>query len=170
MLVLFAGVGNQSGGERYMEWRADQPLTWDDFKGPKDPESTKIAMTKSKLKYNWGCDEGEFKFTVIARFDRGSSWKRDGITDHILAHEQLHFDITELYARKMRKLVANLENPCELSSEEMKEKLTDVLEKWDARQKQYDRESHHSKDHEQQEVWDKMIAKELKSLEKYASV
>ena len=163
-------VTNLGGGERYIEWRADTKLTWDDFKGPADSESSKIAMTKSKLKYKWDCDEGEFKFTITARFDRGKSWKQGKITDHILAHEQLHFDITELYARKMRRFLTKLEDPCDLSSDEMKEKMTRILEKWDNRQKQYDRETHHSKDHPEQERWEQMIGKELSSLEKYASV
>ena len=169
-MILMASAPRSGGGERYIEWRAGTKLTWDDFKGEPDTEISKLAMTKSKLKYKWGCDEDELNFIITARFDRGVSWKQGKITDHILAHEQLHFDLTELYARKMRKFLTELENPCDLSSEEMKEKMKHFLEKWDNRQKQYDRETKHSKDHQQQEAWEQMIVKELKELEEYASV
>lgn len=165
--VLFLGNG---GGERYLEWRADAPLVWDDFKGPIDSQSDMLAMTKSKLKYKWACDEeGNFSYEVTARFDRGTSWKSDKVNAELLAHEQLHFDITELYARKMRKLLSVMEKPCSMTTEEMKATLSEIQQTWDDRQKQYDRETNHSKDKAAQAEWRQKINKEMKALESFAS-
>ena len=169
-MVFLLANANVGGEERYLEWRADQPLTWSDFKGPVDGETEMLAMTKSKLKYSWQCDDNGFSFTVLARFDRGKSWKKSGeVSDRILAHEQLHFDITDLYARKMRQFAEKLENPCKLTVEEMKEKLMVLQIEWDDRQKQYDRETDHSLKRDVQEKWADMVAYELKVLQKYAS-
>jgi hypothetical protein len=167
---LTALLFSSGGGERYIEWRADAPLVWDDFKGSAESNTDMLAMTKSKLKYKWGCDEeGNFNFEVIARFDRGTSWKIGNPDKELLAHEQLHFDITELYARKMRELLSNLENPCSLTTEDMKAELSEVQRDWDARQKLYDRETDHSKDKIAQAKWRQMINKEMKTLEAFAS-
>lgn len=44
---------------------------------------------------------------VYAYFSPRQSWyHKDMADDHLLSHEQLHFDITELYARKLRKKIA----------------------------------------------------------------
>lgn len=158
------------GGERHLEWREGQALTWDDFKASPDANSEMLAMTKSRISFKWSCsEEGEFSFTVLARFDRGESWRRKEATDELLVHEQWHFNITELYARKMRKHISGLENPCSLSAEDLKAEAGSVQQEWDKRQKQYDRETQHSEDKEAQKRWEAMLAKEMKALEAFAS-
>jgi hypothetical protein len=169
MLCFALGFAAVLGGERHLEWRADQPLTWDDFKASPDANSEMRAMTKSRISFKWSCsEEAEFSFDVLARFDRGDSWRRNEVTDDLLVHEQWHFNITELYARKLRKLMSELEEPCSLSAEELKGKAATVQQEWDKRQKLYDRETEHSADAEAQKRWQAMLAKEMKALEAYA--
>ena len=52
--------------------------------------------------------EVQLDFEVNAFFYPNESWyKPDVCNNLILSHEQLHFDITELHARKFRQMVSN---------------------------------------------------------------
>ncbi|MBE2290360.1 MAG: hypothetical protein IAE95_12450 [Chitinophagaceae bacterium] len=50
-------------------------------------------------------NESTWYYNISALFSKNESWMLVRSND-ILAHEQIHFDIFELYARKMRKLLA----------------------------------------------------------------
>ena len=47
------------------------------------------------------------EFSIKTYFDPNESWMLLK-NDYVLQHEQIHFDLTELYARKMRKSVESL--------------------------------------------------------------
>lgn len=47
-------------------------------------------------------------FSIKTYFDPNESWMLLK-NDYVLQHEQIHFDLTELYARKMRKSVESLQ-------------------------------------------------------------
>lgn len=156
------------GGDNYIEWSADRKLEWDDFRGPVDEESSFAAHTWSKISLGWDCDDDVFTFTAVAKFDKDQSWKRDNISPKLLAHEQLHFDITELYARRMRKHFQQVPDGCALSNEEVESQFNAILKDWRDRQKLYDKETAHSKNQAEQARWEQMVAGELKTLSKYA--
>ena len=84
-------------------------------------------------------------------------------------HEQLHFDITEWFARKLRKTFAGLEDPCHMPPEDIKAIANGIRKKWKATQNQYDREANHGRDHEEQEGWQELVAERLESLAEFAS-
>lgn len=76
-------------------------------------------------------------------------------TDVVLSHEQLHFDITELYARKLRTRLASMKNPCDKSS---------VGSVYQANEnafvefvKQYDIETSHGVNKQKQIEWESRI-------------
>ena len=73
--------------------------------------STAAATTASGISYNFSTsyenNELKVEYTVSAYFYPTRSWyKPEVCNDVTLMHEQLHFDITELYARKMSKQLA----------------------------------------------------------------
>ena len=156
------------GGDHYVIWSADRKLTWEDFEGPVDEESSYAAHTWSKISLGWDCDGDVFTFTAVAKFDKEQSWKKDNITEYLLSHEQLHFDITEVYARRMRKHFSAVNNGCNLSNDEVEEQFNAILDEWRLRQKLYDKETSHSKNKPEQARWEQLIQAELKSLSKYA--
>lgn len=156
------------GGDQFIAWSADRKLTWEDFAGPVDEESSYTAHTWSKISIGWECDGDIFHFTATAKFDKELSWKREAITPKLLVHEQLHFDITEVYARRMRKHFAQVTNGCSLSQSDMEEQINAMMQEWRDRQKLYDKETSHSKNKEEQTRWELMIQGELKALSKYA--
>ena len=117
---------------------------------------------------SWDCNGNAFTFTATSKFDKENSWKRDVRTAELLAHEQLHFDLAELYARKMRKHFALLPNACALSTDEVAAQAREIQDAWGAREELYDVESEHSRNRPEQLRWEAMVLKEMAALAKYA--
>lgn len=156
------------GGERYIEWSKERVLTWDDFKGAPDEETTMKAHTHSNLSVTWGCDENVFKFGVVAKFDTEDSWKKATASENLLAHEQLHFDIAELFARKMRQHFDLVSDGCSLTDEEVGDQVREIMDAWSDYENKYDVESRHSLDRTVQAQWELKVKNELQKLKRYA--
>ena len=90
-------------------------------------------------------------------------------TDYILQHEQGHFDITELFARKLAKELKEYKfNPRKYQDDVSKiyKKLMDEKEEY---QNKYDKETDFSRNKEQQAEWLEKIKDELDELDEYAN-
>ena len=87
-------------------------------------------------------------------------------THHYLRHEQLHFDITELFARKLRKFLSQREYKCD-EVEELEEIITVFLDEWRDLQKKYDLETHYSLSEGMQENWMKYVDELMTYYEDY---
>lgn len=110
MLVLFSSYTVQSQDEE--RWQPDFRFTWADFKGIIPVGSSAAATTASGISYDFSTfyegDALKINFNVVAYFYPSRSWYKPKVCTNVtLLHEQLHFDITELYARKLRFQLAN---------------------------------------------------------------
>ena len=78
-------------------------LTWDDFRGPPKPFHPYDAGIRSTIYLEY--DSTLSKFRAYAGQNNVKSWvKRSvGSGEHLLNHEQYHFNITELHARMLNK-------------------------------------------------------------------
>lgn len=150
-------------------WQEERKLTWDDFQGEPDEESKHDAWTVSGFtQLEWECDEqGQFTFKgAQAYFDQSESWvKPDKKSDDLLQHEQGHFDITELYARKLRQELRKIK--CDHKTQEEIQKEVDaayekIEKEWDAEQEKYDDETDHGRNKDKQKEWNEKIKKQLK--------
>lgn len=169
LLILLFVPATIPGGDHLLHWQADQKLTWDDFQGPADYSTDMSAHTTSRINYKWKCAGGVFEASVESTFDREKSWKKDLQTDRLLAHEQLHFDITEWHARKLRKTFADLDDPCQMPAEDIKAIANEIREQWKATQDQYDAEADHGRNYEAQDMWEQSVATRLEMLAEFAS-
>lgn len=90
------------------------------------------------------------------------NWK----TDRYLEHEQLHFDMTELLARKMRRayILADLNIPAE--KKKFPKIIRSLTEEYKTQQEVFDKDSYTSA--EKQKEWRVKIDKELKNLAEYS--
>jgi hypothetical protein len=157
-----------------LSWRDNLKLTWNDFKGEKNRETDAVAITASGISFAYSVRKAnsriiDFKAVVEAHFYPNRSWvKKELADDYILAHEQLHFDITELHVRKFRKQIHTVK---------VSERLGSVLDRLHQNinkdlatmQNQYDTESNNSINKEAQAKWILFVAKELKKYEAYKS-
>ncbi len=162
LLLLFTS-GKDSPDTIY--WSENDPLEWTDFKGHPRFEYTSVsALTSSGIVHYKGCKDGLINYKVRAYFEKEKSWvKEEARTDHHLQHEQIHFDITELYARKLRKILADRQFKC---GEEavFEETVSAFIENWHHDQKAYDLHSRHSLDKIAQKQWFYRIEMELSLL------
>lgn len=170
-LLVFLLLGFTSK-EQSILWSEDYRLDWSDFKGAPNYNSDAVAITASGLSFGLTAKTTsskllEFTATVEARFYPDQSWyKKEHVNNIILAHEQLHFDITELHARKFRKQIAETNFTVNIKSElnHLNKKINKELK---AYQEKYDSESNYSRTIEAQKQWQILIKQELKKLSKY---
>ncbi|QED37494.1 DUF922 domain-containing protein [Antarcticibacterium arcticum] len=148
-------------------WKKDG-LTWGHFEASPDETSSFHANTNAGLSYSWGLKNIngviELEYEVKSYFNPKGSWVRKGSqNDHLLQHEQLHFDITELHARKLKKQLAEVKvNSLGQQPREVLNRYYKIIDKERTlMQQKYDRETRHSIDKDAQARWHKYIANEL---------
>lgn len=171
-VVLALVLNEQSVNEEAIEWQDTVQLNWSDFKGRPQNFGDVVALTSSGISYKFSVKEDRHKVTdfnvqVQAHFYPKRSWfHKKRASDHILAHEQLHFDITELYARKFRKEITLLK-----ISKNIKRDLESVykriINEMAIEQSTYDLETKHSMDAKSQSAWNKRIKDALKVYNDY---
>lgn len=153
-------------GQEEVEWSSDFRFTWADFKGKVPISSGAAATTASGLSYNFSTyyehDELKITYNVYAYFYPTKSWYKPKICNDVtLLHEQLHFDITELYARKFRAQLANATFSDNVK-EEVREIYQTTLRQLNDFQNKYDSETNYSRNLPVQERWVKEIEAALK--------
>jgi FtsZ-binding cell division protein ZapB len=158
LLVLFYTAQSTKA---QIKWSADRPLVWDDFKGPIDQSSEHTASTYGQYKYSYMCHRTGDKYAVKVKldswFDESISWKKpDKLSDALLKHEQIHFDIHELYARKMEKAFNDYKYTSDYQNE-LKDIFQKYLEEERSMQAQYDSETNHSKIKDKQLEWEERV-------------
>jgi len=136
-------------------WRK---LSWNDFKGTPDGHGTSMAFTKLDMQIERKGDR--FYFKPVASFIPQKSFTTTK-SDLALKHEQLHFDITELYARKITSAIKSLQG-CKYEEYKKAFMIYDSLcILWNKEQDRYDLETNHSLNGEKQCEWESKINKQL---------
>ena len=109
IVLLFLCFFCIQNDESVLSWDASYKLSWSDFKAKPNTNSSAVAITASGIIFGFSIKQTDknkvvsFTTDVYAHFYPEQSWyKMKRANNHILQHEQLHFDITELYARKFR--------------------------------------------------------------------
>lgn len=160
--------------EQTIPWQSSYKLSWDDFKGNPQTDTDAVAVTASGITFSYSVQTKDSKIISFntkaeAHFYPDKSWYlKDRANTYILAHEQLHFDITELHVRKFRKQIEfiNVSQNLRSDLDQLHQKINKALY---AMQKQYDSESNNSINKEQQAHWIEFVYEELKKLENYKS-
>jgi predicted secreted Zn-dependent protease len=86
-----------------------------------------------------------------------------------IRHEQVHFDLAEVYARRMRKLFRELRDPCRHSDAALVEMAEQVLKELGTAQRRYDIDTENGQLEAKQNDWERNVAGELKALAAFAS-
>ena len=158
--------------EPTLTWESDYRLEWNDFRASPKRQADVIAVTASGLSFGYttkrfSTGRIEYEFEVKAHFYPEKSWFLKEHVSHItLTHERLHFDITELHARKFRQRVrgtrftSNIDNEMDVIHNAINDQLREMQQK-------YDSETQHSRDVAQQKVWQAIVAEELDKMEGY---
>jgi len=152
-------------------------LSWEDFQGeaPEDPGGL-AAQIAVEITLDWECDEGgHFTYTVKAVVDRKQSWALDDVKENpnteehqrLLRHEKGHFNLGEVYAKKLRKALRELKDPCkdlDETEKEVKKIFGQIRKEFSAEVDRYDDDTKHGRNKEKQEKWENKIQKDLDNL------
>lgn len=156
-------------------WSDRNQLTLNDFRGDSRVSMTyhgyggeaSVYITKKIITQG----TNSIKLIITADFIKSQSWFNERLNDiqktDALPHEQLHFDIAELYARKLRSVILG----SKLGKNDLM-KLIDVeyrnyVKKMMQEQRRYDKETNHSNNFSNQKKWKDFIHSELEYYEAF---
>lgn len=162
-LLIPAIARAQPSNEELVSW-TPKKLTWSDYKASPDPQSDAAASTTTYLGIEYNIHENHFEYKINSRFSKSRSW---GLykTEYILSHEQGHFDIAEIFARKLNKEMSEYVFDHRTFKQDLNRIYQDVLDEKERMQNDYDEETNHSINKEKQAQWLKRIKN---MLEEYA--
>lgn len=155
-------------GDNLIYWQATSKLTWDDFKGKPNNSSPYKAFTQSEIKTAVAAKNNEAQITIKTFFDKNNSWVKDSRTVALLAHEQLHFDITELWSRRFRQKLKGKTFSFKTFQKELTEIEKSIYKESKDMQVAYDNESQHAEMVASQKKWEKKTAEDLQKLNTFA--
>ena len=177
-----------------IEWSSTVKLTPNDFRAKVPPSTTDTAHAWVALDVAWECRDGKARSQARAVFDPDQSWWREGTSniwggveeglsrsqldnrrtnaqrDHdLLQHEQLHFDLTELAARKIRRELDDLARACVTPGHNgaIGKAIAAIEAAWSDEQARYDKDTDHGTSRVKQRQWELRVGKEL-SVEEVA--
>src|SRR5436305_13871685 len=86
-----------------MIWNTGDTLQMEDFKGK--PKGKNAGATYTGIYFHTKEGNGTNKLVVEAIFLKSKSYLREN-SEYVYKHERVHFDITEINARRMRKKIS----------------------------------------------------------------
>jgi len=153
--------------EDFIKWDENRKLTWEDFKAAPLKMGSTAAMTTTHLGFSYNFANGKITYKIDCQFEKNRSW---GLVknDWILKHEQGHFDIAEIYARKLNKIIKAYTFRAATAQKEVPAIYQKIMNDLSAMQNQYDSDTDFSRDKEQQAAWTEKINRELYKLNEFA--
>ncbi|MDD7887358.1 DUF922 domain-containing protein [Flavivirga sp. 57AJ16] len=161
--------------EPIIAWNESYKLSWSDFKGTPTKNERAVAVTASGITFGFSIstsDDEVVNFTseVHAHFYPQKSWyKKEQADSHVLDHERLHFDITELHARKFRQRIDQVKVSNGVRNQ-LKSIQNTINKELSQMQNRYDSETNYSRNVDAQTKWKIYIADELKKRSQYKQV
>lgn len=162
ILILFVSF---SAFSQIMEWRPNILLTKADFQGPVPEDTINHAGTAYNIGYEvvstsiW---TGRIKMRTYAIFDKSKSWMNQNFyTDDLLNHEQKHFDIAQIYACKLQKLInKEIRIPQDFDAKMMTLNKT-IADECELFHKKYDSKTNHGTIPEIQKQYNQIIGQQI---------
>jgi hypothetical protein len=163
LFVICLAVAGRLFGQEVIVWDSASKLTWADFRGKADEKSPYVAVTASGIRYRLMIGSQGLTDSVVAEFYPEESWKKGG-SESQLMHEQGHFDITEVFARKLRKRIQEYVPKRGSLAKQLNLVYEEVEKERELEEELYDKETSHSTNAGRQAEWNARILRELKEL------
>jgi len=166
-------IQGDMGARDAIAWSAGRRLRWSDFASSVPKAGDEGALTAYSIFYGVRCTGETFEFRAVAGFLPHESWVRPDVVadrtvgERTLRHEQTHFDLTEVFARRLRKAFSDLYEPCRRADTDLDGLASQYLRAERTEQQRYDEETHHGLAAPQQTAWEHKTAADLTSLAKY---
>ena len=150
-------------------WEKNYHLKAEDFKlYPPEEKKNLHAEAYCGIAVHFSGDDEFLEYRAFAFFNKDSSWVRD--TTFSIDYSQLHFNISEKYARLLRKELSFVSTPKKSVFESLiKEKVAQIQALMKREQHLMDIETGTGSDIKKQKEWYIKIKNELDALDEYAS-
>jgi len=164
--VAFYQSADPRKAEQSFRWHSARQLNWDDFKGPVRAGSGARTAAETScgiaVETSLVVNSGIARVFVFNTFDKRGSWVRAGKDlPGVLEHEQGHWDICELYTRRMQARFDEQQITGATLNRKVNEIYNEVSREYIERQEQYEQDTQHGMVAEQQQHWTRLIAGEL---------
>jgi len=162
-------LASQVAAEGSLAWSTHR-LSWRNFHGRPRLGTSTAAQTSSGVTYVVECHGERFRYAVLATFSPAESWVRPDIPPHraasprTLKHEQTHFDITEVFARRLRRAFSTVQAICPSHPKNARKLFERLSRESQSIQEQYDQETAHGTALDAQARWSRAVAASLDSL------
>ena len=176
--IVLSSAGLFSQQVPFIDYASVTSFHWGMFKGKVNIQhlnemgDNTQAVTVSSLSYSADAiTDRSATLKVVAQFNPNESWTRYPKMERqeiALDHEKRHFDITEIYARKIRKAIATGHFTSKHFTDYLNNLFKDFTSQHRAEQSKYDFETMHSMDAVQQKKWNKWIDEQLEELSDYS--
>ena len=160
----FITAGNKSD---VIQWNAARRLSWSDFKGEPPINASNAALTSSGILINFSTNGQSFHYELSCNFDKNNSWGRVK-NDYILSHEQGHFDIAEIYTRKLNKALKRYRYRAASFNKDVNAIYRNTMSELQQMQNEYDRQTDYSRNPLQQRKWLARIDNYLDDLKAFS--
>lgn len=160
---------DKNAAAEQITWSPDRRLAWEDFKAAPDSLNPHHAVTAANLAVDATCAANKFTYKVKCVFLATESWSKNKQSEKLLQHEQLHFDLTEVHARQLRKKLQTLGSSCPDAQAKLADTVKKAFADWKAEQDKFDAASRHGLDPEISATWATTIKQRLQQLEKFKS-
>jgi len=156
-------------------WQENNRLKWENFKSKINNQQgdNVVAYTHCGWEYSVVKSTNPkipVRIKVTTIFNEDQSWKDvRRINDYVLLHEQKHFDIAEIHARKLRKEIAERIKTSGDYNKYFQAIYNRVLNDYRKFQAAYDRETRHGMNEEKQAEYNRVVSEALETLKSYAA-
>lgn len=144
-------------------WQEGLKLRYTDISGTAPANrGASGARTNTAIFFDYDEVNGRLVPRIQCQFNPSKSWMVVQ-TPELLAHEQIHFDLTELYARKLYREILKVQQGDDLVAvaNQWIAIYQRINEDMSASQKRYDAESAHSQNKVRQAEWEAKIRESL---------
>ena len=171
LYTLIHSSASSLNAQSVIPWSQTTKLEWSDFRASPNTDILGYAQTSYKIEIepsNVLVDENNNiqnheSLSVVANFYKNHSWvfKKD---DYLLKHEQLHFDIAGLYARKMMNEFDKLKKNKIADFDSYMSVYKNLWAECRQVQKKYDKETNHGLSVDINNTWIEEIESEINKI------
>lgn len=167
VIAVLRDSSARTESQEMIPWENDSRLVWDDFLCEPKVGTDAVASTSTSLGIAYQLNGGQLKYHITCYFNKEKSW---GLmkTDYILAHEQGHFDITEIFARRLNQALQNYRFNKRSFKKDISQIYQAIVDEKEEYQKTYDAETDHSRNRKVQYDWLERIDSLLAETQPYS--
>ncbi|HNA57503.1 MAG TPA: hypothetical protein PLL28_11375 [Chitinophagales bacterium] len=168
MIAFFAAALISADEPKHLIYHdGNYKLKWKDFQGEVEDGFegfTAVSYVGFRFGYKGTAHQDSLQVVVEAFFNPENSWHRNDTSKAILQHEQIHFDITELYSRKLKQRITQSTLTYKNYQQAMRDMEKEVRAAMNTADSIYDATTDNGLIKAEQATWNTNIAADLENL------